>query len=113
MKITLRKIFTTITYLSLIIGTAAWSKTYEIKVDEKGFTPSTIRVQNKERVVLSFTRVTDNTCALAVQIPDLKLKKDLPLDKKVNIELGRVIAKKIQFGCTMGMMFSGSVLLVP
>ncbi|MBY0552962.1 cupredoxin domain-containing protein [bacterium] len=81
----------------------------DLEVTEKGFVPNKIDVVTDKPVELKITRKTDNTCSTSVQIPSLKLKKDLPLNKTVTIPLGKLTKGEIRFGCGMNMMDSGII----
>ena len=75
----------------------------EIQVTEKGFVPNKINVKPGVPVTLNITRKTDLTCATAIQIPAKKIKRDLPLNQLVVIELGILEKGEIRFACGMDM----------
>src|SRR5678816_1540388 len=52
----------------------------EINASEKGFTPSSIPAKKGESLTLRFTRTTESECLKAVEFPDLKIKRDLPVN---------------------------------
>lgn len=76
----------------------------ELQVTEKGFEPRTVDVNPGIPVVLKITRKTDSTCATAVKIPAKNLKKDLPLNKTVSVEVGKLEKGEIRFACGMDMI---------
>jgi plastocyanin domain-containing protein len=82
----------------------------ELQVTEKGFEPSTIDIKPGTFVVLKVTRKTDTTCATAIQIPARKVKKDLPLNQTVRIDLGKLVKGEIRFACGMDML-SGKLIV--
>ena len=88
---------------------ATEAKTVEITVTSKGFEPNSIDVSPNSPVVLQVTRTTDDTCSQQIQIPSKKIKVDLPLNKTVKIELGKLEKGEIRFGCGMNMMDSGKI----
>lgn len=96
-----------------MLSANAWATDKEqvikIEVTEKGFQPSSIDVKPNIPVILQITRTTDSTCATDVQIPIKKIKKDLPLNKMVTIEIGKLEKGEIKFGCGMNMMDSGMI----
>lgn len=105
------KLFILIFFVSF--STMASTKVDEIIVNltvaEKGFEPNKIDVSIDTPIKLNITRKTDNTCSTSIQIPSLKLKKDLPLNKTVSISLGKLSKGEIRFGCGMNMMDSGII----
>lgn len=78
-------------------------------VSEKGFEPNKIDVSPNSSVLMKITRKTDNTCSTSIQIPSLKVKRELPLNKTVEISLGKLAKGEIKFGCGMNMMDSGRI----
>ncbi len=76
----------------------------EIQVTEKGFEPSSIDAKVGSSVTLKITRKTESTCATAVQVPSKKIKKDLPLNQTVNLDLGTLQGGKLDFACGMNML---------
>jgi plastocyanin domain-containing protein len=81
-----------------------------ITADENGFHPDTITLKKGESATLRFTRTTDDTCADKVVFPDLKIEKDLPLDKPVDIPIETKEARTLGFQCGMGMYKSKVVV---
>ena len=101
-------------FLSLVlfsITSFAKDQALEVKlsVTANGFEPNKIDVPPQKPVTLQVTRTTDDTCATEIQIPSLKLRKKLPLNKTVSIDLGRLEKGEIRFGCGMNMMDSGMI----
>ncbi|MBN8538957.1 MAG: cupredoxin domain-containing protein [Pseudobdellovibrionaceae bacterium] len=91
---------------SLIAGATNESSSQNIKVQvtERGFEPSEIKVKAGSHVVLQVTRTTDLTCATQIQIKELKIKKDLPLNKEIKVDLGLLKKGDIRFACGMNMV---------
>lgn len=75
-----------------------------LTVTEKGFEPNTINVKPGTNLELKITRKTDSTCATQVQVASRNIKKDLPLNKTVSIDIGKVEKGEIKFGCGMNMV---------
>lgn len=88
---------------------SADTKTIEITVTSKGFEPNAIDVSPGLPVVLKVTRTTDDTCSQHIQIPSKNIKIDLPINKTVKIELGKLEKGEIRFGCGMNMMDAGKI----
>jgi len=91
-------------------ATASQSGRIAIRADDKGFTPSSITLKKGEPTTLVFTRTSDATCAKAVAFPDLKMKKDLPLNQPVEVPVPTDTSRTISFTCGMG-MFESSVVV--
>jgi len=86
-------------------------QTVDISVTKKGFEPNTIDVAPGTNIILNVTRKTDSTCAKQIQIPSMKIKKDLPLNETVSIKVGKLEKGEIRFGCGMNMMDSGTIFV--
>src|SRR5262249_48694294 len=54
-----------------------------IPAGAEGYAPATVDAKKGEQVVLVFTRTTKSDCLAEVVIPDLNIKKDLPLNTPV------------------------------
>ncbi len=83
-------------------GTAG-TTTVAVKVDGDGFTPSSATFKKGEHAQLIFTRTSDKTCAKEVVFPELNLKKPLPLNEAVAIDVPTADARTLGFQCGMGM----------
>lgn len=81
-----------------------------IAVGEDGFAPAMVHAQKGKKLTLRFTRTTDATCAKQVVFPELGIKKDLPLNQPVDIDVPAGEARTLGFQCGMG-MFKGSVMV--
>jgi plastocyanin domain-containing protein len=80
----------------------------DITVGPEGYSPASVDAKVGESLVLRFTRKTKSGCLEQVVFPDLKITKDLPLDKTVEIAVKADKAGKIKWQCGMAMVF-GSV----
>jgi plastocyanin domain-containing protein len=76
----------------------------KIVVAGEGFSPSTVNIKRGEQVILEFTRLTDQTCATSVTLPEIHLTKDLPLNQPVQIHIPTDTARTLTFSCAMGML---------
>ena len=88
-------------------STPAPAGRFDIKVTEKGFEPSDVKVPAQKPVTLVFERKTDQTCAKSVvlQMADgTKVERDLPLDKPVEIAATFPMAGTIGYACGMDML---------
>lgn len=91
------------TILAFSIMGSVYASTININVTDKGFEPSNIKVSTKENVILAITRKTDETCATEISIPSRKIRKLLPLNKLVTIDLGKLKKGDLNFSCGMDM----------
>lgn len=80
------------------------AKRIEIAVVDEGFSPSSIDVKKGETVVLRFTRTTKSECLKAIEIPDLGVKKDLPLNTPVEVAITPQKEGKMVLQCWMAMI---------
>jgi plastocyanin domain-containing protein len=83
----------------------------EIAVTEKGFEPSPIKVKKDEPLELIVTRKTDKTCAKEIVIDEEKIDAELPLNTPVKIALTPKKTGTIKYGCSMGKMISGQLII--
>ncbi len=97
--------------LALPLVSHAQERRIELSVTSKGFEPSPVKVKRGEKLVLVVTRRTDRTCAKEILVPSMGLKAALPLDKPVELRLTPTKAGELKYGCAMGQMVSG-VLVV-
>jgi len=82
---------------------AAPSGAIAITVTEDGFEPAVVHAAAGQPVHLVVTRKTDKTCATEIAIPSMKLKKALPLNKAVVVEITPE-KDDITFQCGMNML---------
>src|SRR5690242_4184382 len=82
----------------------------KITVDEKGFHPTSLTLHAKTPAKITFVRTSDKTCATAIEIPDYNIKRDLPLNKPVVVELTPSKTGEIGFICGMK-MFKGKLVV--
>jgi hypothetical protein len=72
-----------------------------VEAGEDGYMPAVVKLGKDRRVI--FHRSTDNTCATEVVFPKLGLKKDLPLNKDVEIEIPASAHGELDYECAMAM----------
>ncbi|MHB8872649.1 MAG: cupredoxin domain-containing protein [Myxococcaceae bacterium] len=87
------------------------AKVIELSVTEDGFEPASVKVAKGVPVKLVITRKTEATCAKQIVVKDYGINTELPLNKAVEVSLTPKAAGTIKYGCAMGMMISG-VLVV-
>ncbi len=69
-----------------------------------------VTVPRGEKAALEFKRTTDHTCATAVVFPELSIKKDLPLNVAVAVNVPTESTRTLGFECGMGMYKSSVVI---
>ncbi|MFN7145679.1 MAG: cupredoxin domain-containing protein [Myxococcota bacterium] len=74
-----------------------------------GYTPSRIEVKAGERVRLVFTRTEYSGCTREVVFPELGIRRELPTNQPVAIDLPPLAAGTYAFHCGMRMIH-GSVV---
>lgn len=81
-----------------------------VKVTETSFEPQRVTVKAGTPARIVFTRTTDKTCATAVVFPSLTIKRELPLNQPVAVEITADKTGEITFSCGMNMLH-GSVVV--
>ena len=94
-----------------VVKDAQGNRLIALAVTEEGFVPSRIRLKKGEPVKFVVIRKTDTTCATELLIAGTDLRVKLPLNQPVEIAWTPTSSGTVKFGCAMGMMVSG-VLLV-
>ncbi|HEX6977197.1 MAG TPA: cupredoxin domain-containing protein [Patescibacteria group bacterium] len=79
-------------------------------VVEGGYKPSVIKVKKGKPVELKFIRKDPNSCLEEIVIPDFKIKKYLPMNEEVKIEITPKEVGEIVFHCGMH-MYEGKVVV--
>lgn len=79
-------------------------------VVDGGYTPEVITIPKGKTTTLNFIRKDPSACLEEVVIGDFKIRKFLPLNKKVSIDVKPEQAGEISFGCGMG-MFHGKLIV--
>lgn len=98
-------LITTLLFLSTQVSIAKEAvQTIPVQVTENGFEPSKIDVKPGTHVILKVTRKTDTTCATSIQVKEKKIKKELPLNKEVSVDLGTLQKGEIRYACGMDMI---------
>lgn len=82
-----------------------------IAVDGEGYHPATIRAAAGRQLTLVFTRTTDETCGQQLVFPSMNnLRRDLPLNRPVEVALTVPATGAVAFTCGMN-MYQGSVVV--
>lgn len=87
----------------------AVSDAIEIEV-KGGYNPATISVHKGKVTKLIFFRSDENSCLEEVVIADYKVRKFLPLNQKVTLEIKPLEAGEHDISCGMN-MFHGKIIV--
>jgi cobalt-zinc-cadmium efflux system membrane fusion protein len=85
-------------------------QTARITVGEQGYEPARVTVRAGVPARLTFVRTTDKTCGTAVVFPSLNIRRELPLNQPVEIELTPHTTGNVEFVCGMNML-RGTVIV--
>ncbi len=77
---------------------------------EGGYTPNTISIPQGKTTKINFTRRDPSSCLEEVVLGDFKIRKYLPLNQKVTVEVTPQKKGEFSFACGMN-MFHGKVIV--
>lgn len=75
-----------------------------------GFTPSVIEILKGNTTTLNFTRKDTSSCLEEVVLPDFKIRKFLPMNKKISILITPKKTGTFEISCGMN-MFHGKIIV--
>lgn len=75
-----------------------------------GYSPSTVQVKKGKKTTLNFLRTDENSCLEDVVLSEFKIKRFLPLNKTVSVEINPDKIGSFDFSCGMG-MFHGKLIV--
>lgn len=79
-------------------------KVVKVEINEDGFKPGKIKAKKGEELVLMVTRTTDKTCMKELKNPNGSGQVELPLNKEVRFEVGKLEkAGEVKLLCGMDM----------
>jgi plastocyanin domain-containing protein len=84
-----------------------------VTVGEHGFAPTSLALPKGaagSTTAVTFVRTTDTTCAKEVVFPDVAIKKDLPLNVPVVVDVPTDVARTLTFQCGMA-MYKGALVV--
>ena len=81
-----------------------------IEVGDISFQPTLISAPKKKQLTLVFTRTSTSPCGESVVIKGHDIRKDLPLNQPVEINLTPQEEGRIRFACGMDMM-KGAIVI--
>lgn len=82
----------------------------EVEVGATGYTPPSVNAVAGEPLALVFRRTTDDGCGDELLFPDRDIRRDLPLNEDVIVELTPKYGEAIRFTCGMD-MYRGSIVV--
>ena len=85
----------------------------DVTASEHGFSPASLHLAGGgpgSHGTVTFVRTSDKTCATEVVFPELDIKKALPLNQAVAVNVPSDSARTLTFQCGMG-MYKGAVLV--
>lgn len=77
---------------------------------EGGYSPNTISIPKGKSTTLNFTRRDPSSCLEEVVIPDFKVRRFLPLNKRISISLNPKKEGRYEISCGMN-MFHGKIIV--
>lgn len=77
---------------------------------EGGYKPATIAIPVGQKSTITLTRKDPSSCLEEVVMPEFKIKKFLPLNEKVTVELSPTKAGTYGIHCGMN-MFHGKIIV--
>lgn len=77
---------------------------------EGGYKPSSIQIPNGKTTKINFTRKDPSSCLEEVVLSDFKVKRYLPLNKTITVEVTPKKPGTYNFSCGMN-MFHGKVVV--
>ena len=77
---------------------------------EGGYSPNTISIPQGKTTKINFTRKDPSSCLEEVVLGDFKIRKYLPLNKKVTVEVTPKEKGEFDFTCGMN-MFHGKIIV--
>lgn len=78
---------------------------------EGGYSPSTIQIPQGKTTKISFIRKDPLSCLEEVVLGDFKIRKYLPLNQKITVEVTPQKKGEFDFACGMN-MFHGKIIVV-
>ena len=75
-----------------------------------GYSPETISIPKGKTTKINFLRTDPTECLSEVVLPDFKIKKELPLNQKVTIEIVPQKSGEYGYSCGMG-MYHGKIIV--
>jgi plastocyanin domain-containing protein len=84
--------------------------TFQVEVGASGYTPAEVVAPAGTDVRLVFTRTSDEGCGGILVFPDLDIRRDLPLNQPVWVDVTTPASGRLAFTCGMA-MYEGAVVV--
>jgi RND family efflux transporter MFP subunit len=81
-----------------------------VSVTERGYEPASITVPADKPVTITFVRKVDPSCGDILVFPSLNIRKELPHNKPVKVDLPAMKPGEVKFACGMD-MYIGKVVV--
>jgi plastocyanin domain-containing protein len=81
-----------------------------VALTEKGYEPASFKLRPGMPAHITFVRKVEVTCATQIVIPEYNIKRELPLNEPVVIEIMPQKTGEYTFACGMN-MFGGKVIV--
>ncbi len=75
-----------------------------------GYSPEVISIPLGKTTKINFTRIDPTDCLSEVVLPDFRIKRELPLNKKVTVEITPEKSGEFKFACSMN-MYHGKIIV--
>ncbi|KKS64105.1 hypothetical protein A3A14_03530 [Candidatus Daviesbacteria bacterium RIFCSPLOWO2_01_FULL_43_38] len=75
-----------------------------------GYSPEVISIQKGKTTKINFIRKDSTDCLSEVVLPDFKIRKELPLNGKVTVEINPQKSGEFGFACRMN-MYHGKIIV--
>lgn len=92
-------------------------RTKEVEVSEEvdilvsgGYSPEVISIPKGKPTKINFIRKDPSDCLEEVVLPDFKLRKYLPINQKVTVEINPKVSGEFIYSCGMN-MFHGKIIV--
>lgn len=103
-------------YWCLLLITTLWAvgardagarprvQTARIEINAQGYHPSNVRLRRGMPARVTFLRTTDATCVREIVLPELRMRRELPLNVPVVVSFTPKRKGSFTFVCGMNMM---------
>jgi plastocyanin domain-containing protein len=89
---------------------AATGRRVAIEVGASGYDPAEVQATAGEAITLVFTRTSEEGCGGEVVIPAEDIRRELPLNRAVEVTLTPTGAGRLRFTCGMD-MYDGAIVV--